>query len=141
MAYGDLTSGVNMLPDNSMNQGIQSLLKNETGIAVQKKQNAERNINEANSFLNVNLKGLQSRDMDEAVAGREALLKKVTQYMQEDAGQLSWQHTKDLMNQKATLEQMAQNSQRSEEHTSELQSHSFISYAVFCLKKKKNKQI
>ena len=28
-------------------------------------------------------------------------------------------------------------SKRSEEHTSELQSHSFISYAVFCLKKKK----
>src|ERR1051326_9616587 len=28
------------------------------------------------------------------------------------------------------------NSLRSEEHTSELQSHSFISYAVFCLKKK-----
>ena len=28
-------------------------------------------------------------------------------------------------------------SDRSEEHTSELQSHSFISYAVFCLKKKK----
>src|ERR1051326_2682175 len=27
-------------------------------------------------------------------------------------------------------------SYRSEEHTSELQSHSFISYAVFCLKKK-----
>src|ERR1051326_6187758 len=27
---------------------------------------------------------------------------------------------------------------RSEEHTSELQSHSFISYAVFCLKKKHN---
>ena len=26
---------------------------------------------------------------------------------------------------------------RSEEHTSELQSHSFTSYAVFCLKKKK----
>src|ERR1051326_9470850 len=26
---------------------------------------------------------------------------------------------------------------RLEEHTSELQSHSFISYAVFCLKKKK----
>src|SRR5210317_140884 len=29
---------------------------------------------------------------------------------------------------------------RSEEHTSELQSHSEISYAVFCLKKKKNKR-
>ena len=28
------------------------------------------------------------------------------------------------------------NSSRSEEHTSELQSHSFISYAVFCSKKK-----
>src|SRR5881296_4140956 len=31
------------------------------------------------------------------------------------------------------------NSRRSEEHTSELQSHSNISYAVFCLKKKKIK--
>src|SRR6186713_3569165 len=30
---------------------------------------------------------------------------------------------------------------RSEEHTSELQSHSGISYAVFCLKKKKKRQI
>ena len=29
---------------------------------------------------------------------------------------------------------------RSEEHTSELQSHSFISYAVFCLKKKKRNE-
>ena len=29
--------------------------------------------------------------------------------------------------------------QRSEEHTSELQSHRFISYAVFCLKKKKKR--
>ena len=33
--------------------------------------------------------------------------------------------------------QSAHRKQRSEEHTSELQSHSFISYAVFCLKKKK----
>src|ERR1051326_9501418 len=31
-------------------------------------------------------------------------------------------------------------SMRSEEHTFELQSHSFISYAVFCLKKKKKKE-
>src|SRR5213080_5202340 len=30
---------------------------------------------------------------------------------------------------------------RSEEHTSELQSHSGISYAVFCLKKKKKKKL
>ena len=30
---------------------------------------------------------------------------------------------------------------RSEEHTSELQSHSFISYAVFCLKKKNSRCI
>src|SRR5213596_4410497 len=30
---------------------------------------------------------------------------------------------------------------RSEEHTSELQSHGLISYAVFCLKKKKQKTI
>src|ERR1051326_7276065 len=31
---------------------------------------------------------------------------------------------------------LVQGDDRSEEHTSELQSHSFISYAAFCLKKK-----
>ena len=35
------------------------------------------------------------------------------------------------------LDGTANKNKRSEEHTSELQSHSFISYAVFCLKKKK----
>ncbi len=35
------------------------------------------------------------------------------------------------------LQLYAARQNRSEEHTSELQSHSFISYAVFCLKKKK----
>ena len=34
------------------------------------------------------------------------------------------------------LGKLGQNTDRSEEHTSELQSHSFISYAVFCLQKK-----
>ena len=36
---------------------------------------------------------------------------------------------------------LAEKTMRSEEHTSELQSHSFISYAVFCLKKKKKVNI
>src|ERR1051326_9345925 len=31
--------------------------------------------------------------------------------------------------------------ERSEEHTSELQSHSFISYAVFCLKKQNTDEV
>ena len=35
------------------------------------------------------------------------------------------------------IKQIISNADRSEEHTSELQSHSFISYSVFCLKKKK----
>src|SRR3546814_10024285 len=37
------------------------------------------------------------------------------------------------------LDQSAEQAKRSEEHTSELQSLMRISYAVFCLKKKKNK--
>ena len=40
---------------------------------------------------------------------------------------------------KDVLLQLSSSIGRSEEHTSELQSHSFISYAVFCLKKKKKK--
>ena len=42
--------------------------------------------------------------------------------------------------QKVLLKNLVGKLSRSEEHTSELQSHSFISYAVFCLKKKKNKK-
>src|ERR1051326_6874345 len=34
------------------------------------------------------------------------------------------------------IHEIARGGMRSEEHTFELQSHSFISYAVFCLKKK-----
>src|SRR3546814_8979371 len=43
--------------------------------------------------------------------------------------------------QQRALGQMEIGQQRSEEHTSELQSLMRISYAVFCLKKKNNKQI
>ena len=39
----------------------------------------------------------------------------------------------------SSIELAISDGKRSEEHTSELQSHSFISYAVFCLKKKKKK--
>ena len=42
--------------------------------------------------------------------------------------------SKPLLNKALSIQKV---SLRSEEHTSELQSHSFISYAVFCLKKKK----
>src|SRR3546814_1812001 len=42
--------------------------------------------------------------------------------------------------QTASSDQTASASDRSEEHTSELQSLMRISYAVFCLKKKKNTQ-
>ena len=49
-------------------------------------------------------------------------------YMKSSKDKISYKHS-------ATFpEKLAH---RSEEHTSELQSHSFISYAVFCLKKKK----
>ena len=46
---------------------------------------------------------------------------------------------REVMNEieEITGEKKSEEKQRSEEHTSELQSHSFISYAVFCLKKKK----
>ena len=39
-------------------------------------------------------------------------------------------------NKAESVRKLKRTSIRSEEHTSELQSHSFISYAVFCLKKK-----
>ena len=52
-----------------------------------------------------------------------------------DAIVISTQHDADAIQEKIR-EDVIENVIRSEEHTSELQSHSFISYAVFCLKKK-----
>src|SRR3546814_9566318 len=49
-----------------------------------------------------------------------------------DASQLRWVQS--------GLFELAQQARRSEEHTSELQSLMRISYAVFCLKKKKNQK-
>src|SRR3546814_6404256 len=46
-------------------------------------------------------------------------------------------HTTDLPRRQLLLDQHAAAAMRSEEHTSELQSLMRISYAVFCLKKKK----
>src|ERR1051326_8707480 len=55
-----------------------------------------------------------------------------------DAGRLAVEHGAGrLGGHVARGESGAAGGERSEEHTSELQSHSFISYAVFCLKKKK----
>src|SRR5213595_4275537 len=48
-----------------------------------------------------------------------------------------WRFWKPIM--RCTVSSRDGVSRRSEEHTSELQSPSVISYAVFCLKKKKNK--
>src|SRR3546814_8873351 len=45
-----------------------------------------------------------------------------------------------VVDQQRHVMRMADRQQRSEEHTSELQSLMRISYAVFCLKKKKYKQ-
>ena len=47
----------------------------------------------------------------------------------------------DALLEKLRSNRKLENSVRSEEHTSELQSHSFISYAVFCLKKKKKAHV
>jgi len=50
--------------------------------------------------------------------------------------QKRWRRVEELWDELAVSSPSA----RSEEHTSELQSHARISYAVFCLKKKKNMQ-
>src|SRR3546814_1933406 len=52
-----------------------------------------------------------------------------------DLSPLEW---KDLLDDRLALAARLSPAQRSEEHTSELQSLMRISYAVFCLKKKKN---
>ena len=71
----------------------------------------------------------------DAVANLEQLISKYrkTIAVLEQGGELG--AAKGLQKAKVYLEEYAA-SVRSEEHTSELQSHSFISYAVFCLKKK-----
>src|ERR1051326_9608294 len=54
-----------------------------------------------------------------------------------DALPISPEHRRQLI--EFRLHRLGIDLERSEEYTSELQSHSFISYAVFCLKKNKHK--
>ena len=71
------------------------------------------------------------------VAAQSAASDKITGFV------ISVNNSRDYENQiyrtASTLRTIEVCDDRSEEHTSELQSHSFISYAVFCLKKKKKK--
>ena len=55
--------------------------------------------------------------------------------VQDDVAAKTAEYTAGLASGWFTINEVRED--RSEEHTSELQSHSFISYAVFCLKKKK----
>ena len=56
-----------------------------------------------------------------------------------DNGRMKLREDKDMKETLYCIRCSACMNVRSEEHTSELQSHSFISYAVFCLKKKNKK--
>src|SRR3546814_1101424 len=64
--------------------------------------------------------------------GREAFVERVWQWKAESGGMITGQ-------QRRLGESCDWSRERSEEHTSELQSLMRISYAVFCLKKKNNK--
>src|SRR3546814_4461037 len=55
------------------------------------------------------------------------------------AGRLAWQRPYPAGVEEALRKELRESHCRSEEHTSELQSLMRISYAVFCLKKKKRK--
>jgi len=117
MQLGDLVSGVNMLPNDSLNQGIQNYFKQEASVAAQKGQLAQNKINEVDNLLNVNLSGLQQRDMDDAMAAKEKLIQNATQAAMnsKDLGEIPWNDMKKLMAQKAALEQFAQNSKESQQ--------------------------
>src|SRR3546814_8373522 len=56
-----------------------------------------------------------------------------------ETGPDRWRRVRDLTEQAVRTRGFGDGGPRSEEHTSELQSLIRISYAVFCLKKKKNK--
>jgi len=116
MALGDLTSGINMLPNDAMQQGFQNYLKSQSNIAQMKGQQALKNINTVDQLLNVNMKGLQSKDMDQAVAARDNLVKQVAKWTAQDGpGDLSWEHQKAALAMKDQLENMAQQSKNSQQ--------------------------
>src|SRR3546814_5598290 len=80
------------------------------------------------------------RDMDFPAEKVDAALKMVQRNQNQSAvGGNDLSNTFGLSIEVKRQEQIAINTWRSEEHTSELQSLMSISYAVFCLKKKKNK--
>ena len=113
-------------------------LKANGGIAI----SASHNPNEWNALKLLNSTG-QFMTPDEN--------KEMLEYLKNESSYKRWDgigkasefkeglnnHVNAVLNLKRVNVKEIKKGKRSEEHTSELQSHSFISYAVFCLKKKK----
>jgi len=115
MAFGDLTSGINMLPDNSINQGFKEMTSALGSIEQAKTAQAEKNINQFNQLTNVNLKGLQASAMDEAVAKRDNMIKQIAKWYATDGPMgLSWEHQKQAMAMKNDLETLVTQSQENQ---------------------------
>ena len=125
----------------------------------QKLQNYEKNLDSKEENLEkkfdlVIQKEKTNRELEQRlVAQKEIIEKKNAQFDRliqeqnirlEKTAALSADEAKKMLMENMVEKAKADASQfikdRSEEHTSELQSHSFISYAVFCLKKKKKKR-
>src|SRR3546814_8656699 len=73
-------------------------------------------------------------------AAHQAVVQRVADAEQVEAGQHAGEEVPALLVQIIAEQRRLLDQLRSEEHTSELQSLMRISYAVFCLKKKKKKQ-
>src|SRR3546814_6479911 len=90
----------------------------------------------ANSKL-ANIERRQQEALDEALSSIEELRMRIEEL--ENQGMLRIEKLEAQVEAQAASRWTVEQKIRSEEHTSELQSLMRISYAVFCLKKKKNK--
>ena len=98
----------------------------------------KRDLTELCRKLSIQVSGVKSELIDRIIEGsRFRYSESTTKAVIQD--QESYAEAKKIETTEAApdVAQLIDKQKRSEEHTSELQSHSFISYAVFCLKKKK----
>jgi len=128
MAFGDLTSGVSMAPDNNISQGFQQMTSDLGQIQQAKSAQAQNKMKQFSDLANVSLNGMQLNDMDAGVAARDNMISKLAKWEATDGPMgLSWEHQKEMMGMKSGLEDMALQSQQSKSlFTQKMQEASMI---------------
>jgi hypothetical protein len=105
--YSGLNSGINMLGNDSISQGISSMMDSMQQVQATEYADEQERQAKFKNLIDVSMKDVRGQWRDEAVIKKEGFLNDATKLAAESQGRLSWEQEKQLMVKKEGLEQFA----------------------------------